>query len=201
MKEILRLVVVLGIICAVSGLTLAAVQQVTKKPIELQVIKNVQGPALKKVLGSFGPEATGTDKLENDPIADNFKLPAGTDKKGRPVEKTIFPAKKDGKLMAVALDGVGAGFGGNISVMVGITPEGKLTGVAIMKQSETPGIGSKILDPAFTDQFPGKALAEATRVDGVSGASFSTKGTFAAVQQAVDFYQQHKDEILAKAGK
>lgn len=201
MKEILRLVVVLGIICAVSGLTLAAVQQVTKKPIELQVLKNVQGPALKKVLGDFGPDATAADKLENDPIADNFKLPAGNDKKGRPVEKVIFPAKKGGKLVAVALDGKGAGFGGDISVMVGITPEGTLTGIAIMKQSETPGIGSKVLDPAFTNQFHGKALDEATRVDGVSGASFSTKGTFAAVQQAVDFYKQHKDEILAQAGK
>jgi electron transport complex protein RnfG len=200
-KEILRLVVVLGIICAVSGLSLAAIHQVTKKPIELQLLKNVQGPALVKVLGEFGAEAAGPDKLENDPIADNFKLPAGTDKKGRPVEKAIFPAKKDGKLMAVALDGVGKGFDGNISVMVGINPEGTLTGVAVMKHTETPGIGSKIMEPKFTDQFSGKALADATKVDGVSGATYSTRGVFAAVEQAVDFYQQHKDEILAQAGK
>lgn len=189
-KNILRLIVVLGAICLASGLSLAGIYNVTKEPIRLQVLKNVEGPALKQVLGD----------TQNDPIADNFELPAGKDKRGKDVFKTIFPGARDGQLKAVALSGVGGGFEGDISVMVGIDPDdGRLTGVAVMKHSETPGIGSKITNASFTDQFQGVSVDNPTSVDGVSGATYSTKGVFQAVNKAVDYYQQHKDEILAKA--
>lgn len=187
----MKLVVVLGCICAVAGMALAGVYQVTKGPIELQQFKYVKGPALKAVL----PEA------DNDPIADNFKVPAGKDKKGRDAVQTIFPAKKGGKLVAVAIDAAAKGFDGDISVMVGVNPEGTLTGVAIMTHTETPGIGSKITEPAFTGQFKGKPLDAPTGVDGVSGATYSTKGVFAAVEKAVSFYNANKDKILAQAGQ
>ncbi|MFH1136058.1 MAG: RnfABCDGE type electron transport complex subunit G [Pseudomonadota bacterium] len=191
MKDIFRMVVVLGVICALAGLALAGVRDFTRAPIELQVMKNIQGPAIMSVLEGY----------DNDPIADNFKLPGGVDKKGRPVEKAVFPAKKDGKLIALALDSAGRGFDGNIGVMVGIDPSGKLTGIAIMKHTETPGIGSRITLPAFTDQFRGKNLESPTDVDGVSGATYSTKGVFAAISSAVEFYLKNKDQILASAGK
>ena len=191
MKEIVRLVVVLGCICLAAGLALGAVYSVTKKPIELQVLKNVQGPAVNAVLSGF----------DNDPITDSFKLPAGKDKKGRDVFQNIFPAKEGGQLKALALAGAGKGFGGNIEVMVGLDPDGKLTGIAVMRHAETPGIGSRVTEPAFTDQFKGKTVDDPTSVDAVSGATFSTKGVFAAVQQAVDFYKANQKEILAQAGQ
>ena len=191
MKDIIKMVVVLGLICMASGLALAGVHSWTQKPIELQVLKNVQGPALAKVL----PES------DNDPIADNFKIPAGKDKKGRDVEKAVFPAKKGGQLVALALDGVGKGFDGDIGVMIGIDPAGKITGIAIMKHTETPGIGSRVTEPAFTDRFKGVGLDAPTSVDGVSGASYSTRGVFEAVNGAVKFYLDNKDAILAQAGK
>ena len=191
MNEILRLVIVLGIICTVAGLSLAGVHAVTKKPIEMQQLKFVQGPALAAVL---------TDH-DNDPIQDNFKIPAGKDKKGRDVEKAVFPAKKGGELTALALSSSGKGFDGQIGVMVGIDTEGQLTGIAIMKHTETPGIGSKVTEPAFTDQFKELSLDTPTAVDGVSGASYSTAGVFEAVTKAVKFYQDNEDAILAAAGQ
>jgi Na+-translocating ferredoxin:NAD+ oxidoreductase subunit G len=192
-KDIIKLVVVLGCICVASGLTLGAVNQVTKKPIELQILNNIQGPALASVLGAF-------DQLENNPIEDSFKLPSGTDKRGKEIFRTVFPAKKNGRLYAVALEGTGKGFDGSIGVMVGINPQDDtLTGVGITEQSETPGIGSKIKEPVFTEQFRGKTLNDPTSVDGISGATYSTRGTFEAVNNAVEFFKQHKDEILAQA--
>ena len=83
----------------------------------------------------------------------------------------------------------------------GITPEGNLTGIAIMKQSETPGIGSRVTEPAFTDQFKKVTVDNPTAVDGVSGASYSTKGVFAAVDEAVKFYKDNKKDILAQLGQ
>ena len=191
MKEILRLVVVLGTICIVAGLALAGVHSATKEPIEKQLLQSVKGPAVKAVLTDF----------DNDPINDNFKLPAGKDKKGRDVFQTVFPGKKGGQVTALALDGSGKGFDGEIGVMVGIAPDGTLTGIAIMKHTETPGIGSRITDPKFTEQFKGKTVDDPTSVDGVTGASYSTKGVFAAVTAAVDYYKNNKQELLAKAGQ
>ena len=191
MKEIIRLVVVLGTICIVAGLALAGVHSATKEPIEKQLLQSVKGPAVKVVLTDY----------DNDPINDNFKLPAGKDKKGRDVFQTVFPAKKGGQVTALALDASGKGFAGEVGVMVGITPDGRLTGIAITKHSETPGIGSRVTEPKFTEQFKGKPVDDPTSVDGVSGATYSTKGVFAAVTAAVEYYKNNKNEILAKAGQ
>ena len=191
MKDILKLIVVLTLICLASGLTLAAVRGATKETIEKTILKEVQGPAVAALLA---------DK-DNDPINDSFKLPAGKDKKGRDAFKTIFPAKKGGQVTALALEGDGKGFEGPISVMVGIDPQGKLTGIAITKQSETPGIGSKIAEPVFTDQFKDLSVDESINVDGISGATYSTQGVFEAVQQAVNFYKENQKQILAQAGQ
>jgi len=190
-NDILRMTIVLTVICAVSGLALAGVHSMTKDPIEYQRIKFVQEPSVKAVLTDF----------DNDPIKDRFKVLAGKDKKGRDVFKTIFPAKKGGKILALALDGSGKGFNGNIVVMVGIKPDGKLTGISIMNHSETPGIGSRVEAPGFTGQFKGKPVSDPASVDGVSGATYSTKGVFAAVEQAAKFFQKKKKDLLAKAGK
>lgn len=191
MNDILRMTIVLTAICAVSGLALAGVHSVTKDPIEYQRIKFVQEPSVKAVLTDF----------DNDPIKDRFKVLAGKDKKGRDVFKTIFPAKKGGEVLALALDGSGKGFNGNIEVMVGIKPDGKLTGISIMNHSETPGIGTKVELPDFIEQFKGKPVSDPVSVDGVSGATYSTKGVFAAVKQASKFFQEKKKDLLAQAGK
>ena len=195
MKEIGKLVLILGLICCVSGLALATVHIGTKKAIELNVLNNVQGPALKMILGDF-------DKLDNNPITDNFKLKSGYDKKRKKdLYTTVFPAKKDGKLEAVALEGEGVGFNGPLRVMVGINTDGKLTGIQVTQHSDTPGIGSRVTEPAFTKQFDGLSIDNPTAVDGVSGASYSTKGVFGAVKDAVDFYKKHQQDILAKVGQ
>lgn len=191
MKDILRMIIVLGAICTAAGLALAGVHSVTKEPIEYQQIKYVKEPSVKAVL-------TGYD---NDPIKDRFNVPAGKDRKGRDVFKTVFPARKGEGLIALALDGSGKGFHGQIGVMVGFTPEGELTGIAIMSHTETPGIGSKITETEFTEQFQGLSLDDPTSVDGISGATYSTKGVFAAVKQAAKFYQEHQKKLLAQAGK
>jgi len=83
-RDILKMIIVLTIIGAVSGLALSLVYEGTKAPIEYQTIKFVKEPAVKKVL-------TGYD---NDPIADRKKIRIGEDERGTPIELIIFPDKK-----------------------------------------------------------------------------------------------------------
>jgi electron transport complex protein RnfG len=180
------MIVVLTLIGAASGLTLSLIHRVTAAPIEYQTIKFVKEPAVKKVL-------TGYD---NDPILDRKKIPMGTDLRGRPVELTVFPARKAGETFAVAVEGSGKGFHGQIGVMVGVSKEGKILDIGITSLSETPGIGSRVTAPSYTDQYKGLAATKDIQVDAISGATYSSKGVVAAVNEAVGYVLKFRKEIF-----
>ena len=186
MRDIIKMMVVLTAIGAASGLTLSVIYRVTQTPIEYQTIKFGKEPAVKKVL-------TGYD---NDPIMDRKKVTVGTDEQGKPVELTVFPAKKDGETFAVALEGKGKGYHGTIGVMVGVRKDGTILDIGITSQSETPGVGTKVTEPAFTDRFKGLSATGEIAVDGISGATYSSKGVMAAVTQAVGYVNTFKQEIF-----
>jgi len=180
------MIIVLTIIGAVSGLALSLVYEGTKAPIEYQTIKFVKEPAVKKVL-------TGYD---NDPIADRKKIRIGEDERGKPIELIIFPAKKAGATFAVALEGKGKGFGGLIGVMVGVSKEGTVLDIGITSHSETPGIGSKVGEASFTEKFKGLTPDREAKVDGISGATYSSKGVMSAVTQALGYVTTFSKEIF-----
>ncbi len=185
-RDILRMVVVLTLIAVASGLTLSVIHRVTKGPIEYQTIKFVKEPAVKKVL-------TGYD---NDPIADRKKIVVGVDERGGSIELLIFPAKRGTETFAVALEGKGKGFGGLIGVMVGVSREGELLDIGITSHTETPGVGSRVRETSFTDQFKGLSTKKDIKVDGISGATYSSRGVMAAVEQAVGYVNEFREEIF-----
>ena len=186
MRDILKMMVVLTLICAASGVALSLIYRATKAPIEYQTIKFVKEPAVKKVL-------TGYD---NDPIADRKKIVVGEDERGKPIEIIVFPAKRQGETFAVAIEGKGKGFAGLVGVMVGVSKDGKLLDIGITSHSETPGIGTKAGEPSFTDQFKGLKAEAGLKVDGISGATYSSKGVMAGVNQAIDYINNFKKEIF-----
>jgi electron transport complex protein RnfG len=187
------MVVVLTLICGSSGLVLSFVNQATKSQREYQLLKYVKEPSIKAVLSGY----------DNDPIKDRIVMELGKDKKGNPVQKNIFPAKKDGKVIAVAYDSSATGYAGPIDVMVGVGAEGILTGISIMTHTETPGLGAKIVEPEFTDQFEGLGLSEDLKVqkdggtiDSVSGATLSSRGVATAITEALKFFPKVKEEVI-----
>ena len=184
------MVIVLTVICAVAGAALALVQQVTKGPIEYSRLKFVKEPAVKAVLKGY----------DNDPIKDRVAIETGKDKKGRPVNLNIFPARKGGKTFAVAFEAMGRGYHGEIGVMVGVNvAEKKLTGISIVSHSETPGLGARIMEPAFTQPFAGKSIAaefNKDQISALSGATLSTNGVVAAVNQARGLLEKYGAKMV-----
>ncbi|XPV77218.1 MAG: RnfABCDGE type electron transport complex subunit G [Desulfovibrio sp.] len=187
MRDILRMVAVLSLICAISGYALATIKDATKERIEMQVLTYVQGPAIQAVLSL----------AENNPIADRktVKMQSGT-------QFNVFPAKKEGKVVAVALEAFAPGYSGDIGVMVGFNlADDTLTGIGITTQTETPGLGTRIAEPAFTRLFDGhgmKKLDLSSRdgdIDAISGATFSSVGTVDAVKKAAGVYMNNKNAI------
>jgi electron transport complex protein RnfG len=186
MKEMIRMMVVLSLICGLSGITLAALKQATAPIIEEQVLTFVQAPAIESVLPSH----------DNNPIKDRRTFTVD----GTAV--TLFPAISNGALTGVALETSGKGYGGNIGVMVGFdVATDTLSGIGITTLKETPGVGSRVADHGFTAQFRGHGLASTELkknggdVEAVAGATISSTGTVSAVRQAVAIFNTLKPQL------
>ena len=192
MRDLIKMVVVLLVICTTSGVVLSYVNEATEEPREYSYIKFVQEPSMKAVLGDY----------DNDPVKERIKLVVGEDEEGNPVEVVVFPAKKGGNTEAIAYSATAKGYHDLIEVMIGVGPDGTLTGISIMTHTETPGLGARIVEPQFTDQFAGldldttKLAAEGGKVDTLSGATFSTVGVIAAVSAALEQFPQIKKETF-----
>jgi len=186
MKDMLKMVLVLSLICGLSGFTLAAVRQATKGQIEEQVLTYVQGPALGQVFTDY----------DNNPILDRKKF----DTPNGPV--TVFPALKEGKLVGVAFETFSGGYGGPVGVMVGLSTDGKtVQGIGITTSKETPGLGARASEEEYRDQFrnqPLEAIAlskDGGKIQVISGATITTTATIAAVAEAVKLFNQLKDQL------
>ena len=79
-------------------------------------------------------------------------------------------------------------------MMVGVSMDGRVTGVSVVSHSETPNIGSKVVDDqSVLDRFIGMSHeggeitvnAGTNRFDGISGATYSSKGVAAGVNAAL----------------
>ncbi len=61
-----------------------------------------------------------------------------------------------------------------------------ITGINVISQAETPGLGSKITEPKFTDKFKGKSIAEIDTIDGVTGATISSNAVKNSIKEAFE---------------
>ncbi len=121
-----------------------------------------------------------------------FWMPPGSPTRTRPSEskRSTSPRSREEGYYTAIVDGktryiiplVGPGLWGTIEIMAGLEEDlTTFSGVAIVNQSETPGLGGRIEEPWFTAQFAGKqgpftlmeegTAAQAHEVDGITGAS------------------------------
>lgn len=79
------------------------------------------------------------------------------------------------------------GYGGMLKVMVGIDSNGLITGTEVLENNETQGLGSKVSEHAFMDQYIGKdSTLEGLEV--ISGTTISSNAFTKAVQNAYQVY-------------
>ncbi|NDV19434.1 RnfABCDGE type electron transport complex subunit G [Pseudodesulfovibrio sp. JC047] len=186
MKGICTMMLVLSLICGISGGTLAVLKETTAPIIEEQELTYVQAPAIALVL----------EHHDNNPIQDRKKFEVD----GASV--TVFPAMNNGAPTGVAFETSGKGYGGTIGVMVGFDLESDtLTGIGITTLKETPGLGMRVTEHGYTTQFKGHSIENVTLsknggdIQAVAGATISSTGTVAAVQQAIAIYRTLKTQL------
>ncbi|MPN65164.1 Electron transport complex subunit RsxG [bioreactor metagenome] len=93
------------------------------------------------------------------------------------------------------------GYGGLIEMVVGIDDEGKLIDIKILSHTETPGLGAKAADPAFSDQFEKKnvdrivitksAPTEENEVQAISGATITSSAVADGVNTALEYWSKN----------
>lgn len=99
-----------------------------------------------------------------------------------------FVAKNaSGALVGYALRTSAKGYGGDVVCVVGFSPDGRIIGLSVFAPDETPGLGSNVQKPEFTDQFKDKTSAPVlgTDIDGVTSATYSSRAVTAAVAKAM----------------
>ena len=188
MREMFRMVVVLSLICGLSGMTLAGLRQATRVRIEEQVLTYVQEPVLLEVLGDH----------DNDPVKDrrSFGLDDGE-------VLTVFPVREDGRLTGVAFETFGQGYGGDIGVItVFDLGSDSILAICMTTMKETPGVGDRVAGLDFTGQYSRHALANVALtsqggdINAVAGATISSTGAATAVGKAVKLYRRLKPQFL-----
>jgi electron transport complex protein RnfG len=188
----LNLVITLAVITLVGGLALGYVFQWTKEPIaKAQMEKQLR--AIEAVVQGY----------DNNPVTDKFKVatPDGSD------SLEFFPAMASGELIGMAIKTKSSkGYSGDIWLMVGFTMQGEIQRAVVIEHKETPGLGSKMSDAKFLDQFlnknPGsvnlKVKKDGGSIDAITGATISSRAFSEAVQRAYETFQSMNHGNAAK---
>lgn len=168
---------------AIAALLLAGTNQITAPIIEQRNIA-ANNAARKAVL----------------PIAKDFKeVGADTYKSaGATVVSEVYEGTDGSNVVGYTIKANPSGYGGAVELTIGISKEGKITGVSVGNNQETPGLGAKAKDEAFNGQYKDKdakpleviksgAPAD-NQIKAISGATITSKAVTEGVNQAIKVF-------------
>ena len=161
-------VVVLVSICLVITAALAATNAATA-PVIAKAEQDAKDASMQVVL----PEGSGFEMLE------------GLEGLPESVLPQIYKASNDAGYVIFV---TGKGYGGDMSIIVGLSADGKIVGTKVLTQNETAGIGSNVVSDgsAFQQQLPG--MSDTGGIQATSGATVSSNGMKNALQAVFDAY-------------
>lgn len=86
------------------------------------------------------------------------------------------------------------GYGGDVTVIIGINKNSEISGVRLGPNNETPSLGKKAEESAFTSLFEKLKTKEniAANVDTISGATITSSVVIEAVQKASNYYNRYQ---------
>ncbi len=177
LKDILIPTVALLIICLVSTTLLAVTNNVTKEKIALNAVKTEKASRMLVL-----PEGKQFGQVTD--LGEGLTYCEGTNDSGDIAGYVFTSGAK--------------GYGGTVSVMIGIDTEGTITGVEILSHSETPGLGANSVKPEFKSRFVGKSGTltvdknsnEGQNIQAITAATITSKAVTSAVNAATAAFDQ-----------
>jgi len=185
----MSMVTTLFVITLVVAALLGSVYALTKEPIRLAELKK-KNDAIKVVVPGF----------DNEPSQEVQRIFMDGD------SIYLYTARKGDTILGTAVETFSnQGFGGLIKLMVGFAPDGTIIDIAVLKHSETPGLGNKMEKGKsdFSLQFMGKnpetfklaVKKDRGDVDAITASTITSRAYCDAVARA---YRAFKESQNAK---
>lgn len=174
MKEMVRYGFILGLICVLAAGLLAGVNSLTRVKIsnqaqaeELSALEEVMPQAIKFIPVGQAPEISYYKAFDSHEQLVGF----------------VFKAS-------------GKGYSSVIQTLAGMNLQGTISAVKVISQNETPGLGMRVTENKFTDQFKNQDSLSLSGVQAITGATISSR----AVMNSVIKKAQEIKELI-KHGK
>ena len=178
----------LCVITLIAGLLLGIVYNVTKAPIAAQEAYK----AVFKDAAKFD-----TVKLDQKDVAAVLKK---NDLGQNTISEVVKAVDKNGKELGYVFSVTNPeGYGGDVSLSVGVRDDGTVNGYETLSISETAGLGMKAKEPEFKSNFKnkkadkfevvkdGSGKNDDSKVDAISGATITSKAVTNATDAAIYF--------------
>lgn len=178
-SNLTNMVLVLGLVCLACSAVLGGAYVITKAPIEAAAAAKTQA-AVAQVLPHF-------ETLEYNADAHYYTAKDGEAVVGYAIESTVV------------------GFGGPLSLMVGVTVDGVVYNTSVLSHSETPGLGAKCsTDAKFMDQWRGfdpavKKLSvkkDGGDVDAITASTITSRAYTLAVENALKVFDGLEPDVV-----
>lgn len=169
----------LTLVCLVCSAVLAGAYVVTKAPIEQAAAAKLE-KSLSAVLPAFDAVEEGTVEVDGAPYH-------------------YYKAVSGGEVAGYAIESGTIGFGGPLSLLVGIAPDGTVYNTSVLSHNETPGLGAKCTtDPRFVAQWKGfdpqsrilSVKKDGGDVDAITASTITSRAYTRAVAAAVAVFNQ-----------
>ena len=176
-SNLTNMVLVLGLTCLLCSAVLGGAYVLTKEPIAAAAAEKTN-QAIAQVLPHF------TDVEYN-------------------AEGNYYKATDGENLVGYAIETTTVGFGGPLSLIVGVTPDGVVYNTSVLSHAETPGLGAKCTtDAKFMDQWRGfdpsiKKLSvkkDGGDVDAITASTITSRAYTLAVENALKTFASLNEE-------
>lgn len=172
-KKIIAPVVFMLIVTIVYTFVLAYINEIT-----FDVIKEQEELRIKRsVLYVLGQPSTGTDEVVTDLFNEKIEVKEESD-------RTTYIYTENGTPSGYAFEFKGNALWGSLTGYIGLSPDlTKVLGIDFVAHSETPGLGGRIDEAWFKEQFRGIPISETTVVfrptenavlDAITGATLTS---------------------------
>ena len=186
-SSFVNMVVVLGLVAAVSGTSLGYMFELTKEPIA-----KAQAEKLKKAIALVAPEFEEVKEYKMLPVD------------GLGDSLSFYDVTKGGVLQGTAVKcWTDKAFSGRLWVIVGFLPDGTINNSNILQHKETPGLGDKtdIEKSTWNTQFKGKNPADYSLivtkdggdVDAITAATITSRAYCDAMQRGYDAFMKSRE--------
>ena len=180
-------ILVLTIVVCIAVIALSIVNSVTEGPID-----DAKKEKIKDLLEEQFPELDTYDDADDDP--NNVY--------------TIY--NETGAIVGYAFNIKASGYGGDIEILIALKnttlaeDDIILRGISIISNTETPGLGAKITEASFLEQFNGinvndvQLRSDGGNIDAISGATISSSAVVDAIEKEAG--SKAKEILKAREG-